>query len=203
MPLKKIVKKKTTTKTKPKPKPKRKVVKKVVKKTSKKSCPRDMYLQEDGQCVGRLPCFDDQGNVIPYMERDKYGNCRIKECAKGKILDPETMTCISVKTPRGKALTLAKKFDDAKMYVQRYNAVLNSNPAMKNNYPSYEALFRERYDLDENKRQARMHEDRIMALREAEERRLKRLTVDPTILRAIQNPYSNPLRSSTFVPNRI
>ena len=86
----------------------------------RRKCPLNTAVRPDGSCSSRVPCMDDDGNVLPYATRGTDGNCRIKEAPRGYVINPETGKPVSIKTPAGKRLHLAKRADDAKEYLASY-----------------------------------------------------------------------------------
>lgn len=91
-------------------------------RSSRRKCPLSSEVKIDGRCSSKIPCVDGMGNVVPYATRGSDGQCRIKSCGKGKIMDYETGKCISTDTPRGHQLKLAKKADDAKRFLNAYTS---------------------------------------------------------------------------------
>ena len=94
----------------------------------------------DGGCSSRVPCLDPStGQVVPYATRGADGKCRIKTAPKGQILDPETGKAISIKTPKGERLNLAKRYDDADRFITSYKSA--STAAGLTSVPRYYSRF--------------------------------------------------------------
>lgn len=92
------------------------------------ACPLSRSLSATGRCGTVAPCIDQQGNILPYATRGADGNCRVSSCGPRSIMNPETGRCISTATVDGRALAMAKKYDDAKRFVDIYKKTLDINP---------------------------------------------------------------------------
>ena len=180
-----IVKRKTTTAKKPPTK----VVKKVVRK--KKSCPRNYRLTDEGTCASELPCFDDEGNPQPWLERDEYGNCRVRDFGKSRILDPDTMRPISTKSPRGKFLLFQKKYDDAKKYIDRYEKSMRNYGPSQGASLSYKDAFSRSTQLEKQKRMIELHQERLKRIKEEKEKEFGRNAIHPQFFHAMRG-WNNP-----------
>lgn len=88
----------------------------------RRKCPANTEVRPDGSCSRRVPCMDDNGNVLPYATRGADGQCRIKAAPPGQIIDPTTGKAVSVKTPTGQRLHLAKRADDAKEFLASFTS---------------------------------------------------------------------------------
>lgn len=71
-----------------------------------------------GECT-KIPCFDREGNMIPYATRNKYGECQLPSCGKGSVLNPETGRCISASTDAGKLLSAYREQEMDALRAQR------------------------------------------------------------------------------------
>lgn len=71
-----------------------------------------------GTCT-KIPCFDTNGNMIPYATRNKYGECQLPRCGKGTVLNPETGRCISTSSDAGKILAFYRQQEMDDLRAQR------------------------------------------------------------------------------------
>lgn len=71
-----------------------------------------------GACT-KIPCFDTNGNMIPYATRNKYGECQLPRCGKGTVLNPETGRCISTSSDAGKILAFYRQQEMDELRAQR------------------------------------------------------------------------------------
>ncbi|ACH46808.1 unknown [Feldmannia species virus] len=192
----------TLTRTQPMaPKTTKKPTKKVLKKKviKKRGCSIDKEMDYDGHCGEGMPCFDNGGRPLPWLERDKFGNCRVKSCGAGKILDPATLKCISIKTPRGKALALAKKYDDAGNFVRRYEENLKrQDQRFQNEYSSYNRAFQTNAFDQRNVDRMNAHDARMRRYIDMREQEQARQYVNPNYFRGITEMY--PQRALKTVP---
>lgn len=78
-------------------------------------------VKADGSCTAYVPCYDDDGNQMPYATRGKDGKCKLKECRPGYVLDPLTARCISATTAKGERLVLAKKAAESRRFLAAYD----------------------------------------------------------------------------------
>ncbi|AAR26922.1 FirrV-1-B47 [Feldmannia irregularis virus a] len=165
-----------------KPAVSKKVVKKVVRK---RTCPRNQRLMDDGTCASDIPCFDDDGNPTPWMERDEYGNCQIRKFGKDRILDPDTLLPISVDSPRGKFLVLQKKYDDAKKYVDRYETTMAAH-GPENVQLSYKDAFSRKTQVEKQKQMIELHKARLQRIKDEKEKDFNRNAIDPKFFHAMR-----------------
>ena len=143
----------------------------------RRKCPMNTAVKADGSCSSRVPCMDTAGNILPYATRGLDGQCRIKEVPRGMILNPETGRPVSIKTPTGQRLHLAKRADDAQAFLKSFNdACASANIQTRTYYDQFEPArfqqarlaernkareeLRKRYEAAERKREKEEKEDR-------------------------------------------
>ena len=87
-----------------------------------RSCAANRSRTSTGACGARAPCFDSNGNPMRFATRGADGNCRVRSCGPGMIMNPNTGKCSSRSTATGKEMALKKKYDDAKRFTAAYDA---------------------------------------------------------------------------------
>lgn len=91
-------------------------------KTASRSCGLSRSRTVTGACGPRAPCIDEEGNVMRFATRGSDGNCRVRSCGSGYIMNPKTGTCVTTSNSYGKELALKKKYDDARRFAESYEA---------------------------------------------------------------------------------
>lgn len=87
----------------------------------RRKCTLDRVPTANGRCSRKIPCMGPDGGSLSYAKRGRDGHCRLRSCGSGKIRNPTTGRCNSRKTSNGSMLSLSKRYDDSRRYVDAYN----------------------------------------------------------------------------------
>ena len=137
----------------------------------RRKCPANTAVRPDGSCSSRVPCMDLDGNVLPYATRGSDGQCRIKEAPRGYIMSPETGKPVSIKTPAGKRLHLAKRADDAKAFLRSFETAARSASIPSSALTYYNQFQPGRFQQARLEERRKAREDVIKRYEEAERKR--------------------------------